>query len=63
MIEKIEKDQALLKEHVVALEAAVGSGHPAGKQVALHANDLVRLFEKVDRNPARRRHAVKSTQL
>jgi hypothetical protein len=44
MMEKMDKGQAMLKEHVVALEAAVQADQPDAKEVAMHANDLVKHF-------------------
>lgn len=44
MMEKMDKGQAMVKEHVAALETAVQADKPDAKQVAMHANDLVKHF-------------------
>jgi hypothetical protein len=44
MMDKMEKGRAMVKEHVEALETAVLADKPDGKQVAMHANDLVKHF-------------------
>ena len=44
MMEKMEKDQAMVKDHIVALETAVRADMPDAKQVAMHANDLAKHF-------------------
>ena len=44
MMEKMDKGQAMVKEHVIALEAAVKADKPDAKEVAMHANDLVKHF-------------------
>jgi hypothetical protein len=44
MMEKMDKGQAMLKEHVIALETAVQADKPDAKEVAMHANDLVKHF-------------------
>jgi len=44
MMDKMVKGQAMVKEHVVALETAVQADSPDAKQVAMHANDLVKQF-------------------
>jgi hypothetical protein len=44
MMEKMDKDRAMVKEHVSALETAVRADKPDAKQVAMHANDLVKHF-------------------
>ena len=44
MMDKMEKGQAMTKEHVTALETAVQSDQPDSKQVAMHANVLLKHF-------------------
>lgn len=44
MMDKMEKGQAMVKEHIVALETLVKADMPDAKQVAVHANDLVKQF-------------------
>ena len=44
MMDKMEKGQATTKEHVTALETAVQSDQPDSKQVAMHANALLKHF-------------------
>lgn len=44
MMDKMEKGQATTKEHVIALERAVQSDQPDSKQVAMHANALLKHF-------------------
>lgn len=44
MMEKMNKGQAMVKEHVIALETAVQADKPDAKEVAMHANDLVKHF-------------------
>ena len=44
MMDEMVKGQAMVKEHVVALETAVQAEAPDAKQVAMHANDLVKHF-------------------
>ena len=44
MMDKMEKGQAMVREHIVALETAVQADMPDAKQVAMHANDLVKQF-------------------
>jgi hypothetical protein len=44
MMEKMDKDRAMVKDHVAALETAVRADKPDAKQVAMHANDLVKHF-------------------
>lgn len=44
MMDKMDKDQAMVKEHLAALETAVKADKPDAKQVALHAYDLVKHF-------------------
>jgi hypothetical protein len=44
MMDKMDKGQAMVKEHVTALETAVQADQPDAKEVAMHANDLVKHF-------------------
>ena len=44
MMDKMGKGQATTKEHVIALETAVQSDQPDSKQVAMHANALLKHF-------------------
>jgi hypothetical protein len=44
MMENMGKGQAMVKEHVIALETAVQADKPDAKEVAMHANDLVKHF-------------------
>ena len=44
MMEKMDKGQAMVREHVAALEAAVKTDKPDAKVVAMHSNDLVKHF-------------------
>lgn len=44
MMDKMEKGHAATKGHVVALETAVQSEQPDSKQVAMHANALLKHF-------------------
>jgi len=44
MMDKMEKGQGMVKEHIVALETLVQADIPDAKQVAMHANDLVKQF-------------------
>lgn len=47
MMEKMDKDQATVKDHIIALETAVQADKPDAKTVAMHANDLVKHFAKM----------------
>ncbi|HKZ77484.1 MAG TPA: hypothetical protein VJ124_04110 [Pyrinomonadaceae bacterium] len=42
MMEKMDKDRAMVKDHVAALETAVNAEKPDSKQVAAHANALLK---------------------
>lgn len=42
MMEKMDKDRAMVKEHVAALETAVSAEKPDSKQVTDHANALLK---------------------
>ena len=42
MMEKMDKDRTMVKEHVAALETAVSAEKPDSKQVAAHANALLK---------------------
>lgn len=53
MMEKMDKGQAMVKEHVIALETAVQAGQPDAKEVAMHANDLVKHFGMMDKMSAK----------
>lgn len=44
MMDMMAAGQAMVKEHVVALETAVSAERPDAKDVAMHANDLVKHF-------------------
>lgn len=44
MMEKMDKDQAMTKEHVVELETAVQADQPDSKQVAMHTKALLKHF-------------------
>lgn len=44
MMDKMDKGQAVVKEHVAGLETAVQADVPDAKQLAMHANDLVKHF-------------------
>lgn len=59
MMEKMEKDQAMVKEHVIALETAVQADKPDAKQVAMHANDLVKQFGMMDKMSAKKKAGMK----
>ena len=51
MMDKMDRGQAMVKEHVVALETAVQGDKPDGKQIAVHANDLVKHFAMMKMAP------------
>jgi hypothetical protein len=65
MMDKMVKGQAMVKEHVVALETAVQADSPDAKQVAMHANDLVKHFAMMSnmgrKMPMKNKMAGKST--
>lgn len=42
MMEKMDKDRTMVKDHVTALETVVKADHPDSKQVAAHANALLK---------------------
>ena len=42
MMEKMDKDRTMVKDHVAALETAVSGEKPDSKQVAAHANALLK---------------------
>ncbi|MEP6944407.1 MAG: hypothetical protein ABJA02_00705 [Acidobacteriota bacterium] len=44
MMDKMVAGQAMVREHVVALETAVRADQPDAKYVAMHANDLIKHF-------------------
>ncbi len=44
MMEKMDKNRAMVKDHVAALETAARTDKPEAKQIAMHANDLVKHF-------------------
>ena len=49
MMEKMDKGQATTKEHVSALETAVQADTPDSKQVAMHANALLKHFRMMSK--------------
>jgi hypothetical protein len=61
MMDKMEKGQAKVKEHVTALETAVQAAKPDGKQVAMHANDLVKHFAMMMKPAAQKAGTKKMT--
>jgi hypothetical protein len=63
MMEKMEKEQAMVQEHVVALESAVQVDNPNARQVAMHANDLVKQFRMMDQIPASGKTGKKKMRL
>jgi len=63
MMEKMAKEQAMVKEHVIALETAVQADKPDAKQVAMHANDLVKHFGMMDKMPARKKAGTMKMQM
>ena len=52
MMDKMDKGQAMVKERVIALETAVQTDQPDNKQVALHANALIKHFGMMKMKPA-----------
>lgn len=58
-MDKMVKGQAMIKEHVIALETAVQAGQPDAKEVAMHANDLVKHFAMMDTGPASKKAGKK----
>lgn len=52
MMDKMDKSQAMVKEHVVALETAVQADKPDRKQVLMHANALIKHFRMMNMMPA-----------
>ena len=64
MMEKMEKGQTTTKAHVIALEAAVQSDPLDSKQVAMHANALLRHFGMMSKmhsgsTPGKQKMAIK----
>jgi len=51
MMDKMEKGQAMAKEHITALETAVQADKPDAKLIAMHANDLVKHFAMMKMAP------------
>lgn len=49
MMEKMEKDRTMVKDHVAALETAVQVDKPDSKQVASHANALLKQLGMMSR--------------
>ena len=47
MMEKMQADQALVKEHILALEKALQAGAPDAREVEKHASELVAQLEKM----------------
>jgi hypothetical protein len=45
MMEKMDKDRTMVKEHVAALETAVSADKPDAKQVAAHADTLLKQLQ------------------
>ena len=45
MMEKMDKDRTMVKEHVAALETAVSADKPDAKQVAAHADALLKQLQ------------------
>ena len=63
MMEMMDKGQAMVKEHVIALETAVQANKPDAKQVAMHANDLVKHFGMMKMTPARKMAGKKKMKM
>lgn len=64
MIEKMEKSQVMLNEHVAALETAVKLDQPDSKQVATHGSALLKQLEMMSMmnggsTPANKKMAMK----
>ena len=64
MMDKMDKGQATTKEHVMALETAVQSDQPDSKQVAMHANALLKHFGMMSKmhsgsSPGKKKMAMK----
>ncbi len=49
MMDKMEKGQATTKEHIIELETAVRADQPDSKQVAMHANALLKHFKMMSK--------------
>lgn len=66
MMDKMDKGQTTVKEHVVALETAIQADTPDAKQVAMHANDLVKHFtmmSNMDKQMSMRKKAAAKTKM
>lgn len=63
MMDKMNKGQTMVKEHVIALEIAVQADKPDAKQVAMHANDLVKHFGMMKMMPARKMAGKKKMKM
>ena len=63
MMEKMDKSQATVKEHVAALETAVQAEQPNSKQVVMHTNALLKQFEMMKMMPARKMAGKKKMKM
>jgi hypothetical protein len=52
MMDKMETGQTMVKEQIIALETAVQADQPDAKQVAMHANALLKHFRMMKMTPA-----------
>ena len=62
MMEKMDKDRTMVKEHVAALETAVSAEKPDSKQVAAHANALLKqlgMMSMGSNKPAKKKMPMK----
>ena len=49
MMEKMDKNQAMVKKHITELETVVQSDQPNSKQVVMHTNALLKQFEMMSK--------------
>ena len=49
MMEKMDKSQAMVKEHITELETVVRADQPNSKQVVMHTNALLKQFEMMSK--------------
>jgi len=63
MMEKMDKGQTMVKEHVIALERAVQADQPDRKQVLMHANSLLKHFRMMKMMPARKMAGKKKIKM
>ena len=49
MMEKMDKNQAMMKEHIIELETVVQADQPNSKQVVIHTSALLKQFEMMSK--------------